>query len=138
MSYMSERHELKGGFGATSAGPSQPWKEYESPAPRASKWNPRTWSRRTILLALGAAVILLVVLIVAIYFGVHNSSSYPDYAPLAYTLQDTYAGQDFFDNFNYFTGYDPTFGFVRDWPPLNDTVSVDQFTDTCTGSLRPA
>lgn len=40
-------------------------------------------------------------------------NSYPDYSALNYTLQDTYSGTNFFDNFDYFTGYDPTSGFVH-------------------------
>lgn len=108
MSYADGRYAPVPG---SRSGPPPPYKEYAEPAPRGSKWNPRNWTRKTILIALGVAAIALVVLIVAIYFGVQNNS-YPDYTPLTYQLQDTYSGQDFFDNFDYFTGYDPTYGFV--------------------------
>lgn len=110
MSYPSERHGLVDGAG-TTFGPPPPYKAYNAPSPRGSKYNPKNWSRKTVLIALGVAIVALIVLIVAIYFGVHDKS-YPDYTPLAYHLQDTYSGQDFFQNFDYFTGYDPTYGFV--------------------------
>lgn len=32
---------------------------------------------------------------------------------ISYTLQDIYAGADFFSNFNFFTDVDPTHGFVK-------------------------
>lgn len=110
MSYPSERHGLVAGAQSTF-GPPPPYKEYETPSPRGSKWNPKTWSRKTILIALGVAAIALIVLIVALYFGLKDEA-YPNYTALSYTLQDTYSGSDFFDSFDYFTGYDPTYGFV--------------------------
>ena len=106
MAYPNERIGMMDDFHAPP-----PYKDYGSPAPRRSKFDPRGWTRKTILIALGVAIVALIVLIVAIYFGVQNNS-YPDYAPLTYTLQDTYSGPDFFDNFDYFTGWDPTQGFV--------------------------
>lgn len=118
MSYSDERYPLGGNTGSPF-GPPPAWKEYEQPSPRGSKWNPRNWSRKTILIALGVAAIVLVVLIVGIYFGVQNNS-YPDYTPLTYQLQDTYSGPDFFNNFDYFTGYDPTYGFVSDNAQASD------------------
>jgi len=38
---------------------------------------------------------------------------YPSYTKLTYSIQDTYSGTSFFDNFDYFTGYDPSSGFVH-------------------------
>lgn len=103
MSYNDERYGLVGGSGGHFGAPPPPYKEYDASASRTSRWNPKGWSRKTLLIALGVAIVVLIVLIVAIYFGVHNNA-YPDYAPLAYTLQDTYAGSNFFDGFDYFTG----------------------------------
>lgn len=40
--------------------------------------------------------------------GAATNTSYPDYSPLNYSLQDTYAGTTFFDNFDFFTNDDPT------------------------------
>ncbi|KAJ5885505.1 hypothetical protein N7495_010015 [Penicillium taxi] len=41
-----------------------------------------------------------------------KGNRYPDYTPLNYHLVDTYQGTSFFDRFNYFSGEDPTYGFV--------------------------
>lgn len=82
-------------------------------------------------MALGAGIVALIVLIVAIYFGVHDDS-YPDYSPLAYQLQDTYSGETFFDNFDYFTGYDPTYGFVHYVP--RETAMSPQYNLTYAGA----
>lgn len=127
MSYPSERHGLVGGAGNDFGAPPPPYKQYDAPSPRGSKWNPKSWSRKTVLIALGAAIVALIVLIVAIYFGVNNSS-YPDYTPLTYQLQDTYTGSSFFDNFDYFTGYDPTYGFVHYVP--QETAMSPQYNLT--------
>lgn len=42
----------------------------------------------------------------------NESSQYPDYKRLNYRLVDDYMGPEFFDQFDYFTGDDPTKGYV--------------------------
>ncbi|KAK5116488.1 hypothetical protein LTR62_008037 [Meristemomyces frigidus] len=81
-------------------------------SPLSSRWAPRNWNKKTWIGISIAAIILLVVIIVAAVVGSQNNA-YPNYTALQYTLTDTYAGTDFFDNFDYFTGYDPTHGFVH-------------------------
>ncbi|KAK8058678.1 hypothetical protein PG994_009126 [Apiospora phragmitis] len=62
-----------------------------------------------------SAIVLIVAIIVAVVAGVlvSKANRYPDYAKLNYSLQDTYSGETFFDQFDYFTGYDPAQGFVH-------------------------
>ncbi|WPH03485.1 glycoside hydrolase family 16 protein [Acrodontium crateriforme] len=79
-----------------------------------SKWNPKRWSRGVIIGAIIAAIVIIVAIIVGAVVGSRNSNSaYPDYTQLNYTLQDTYHGTTFFDNFDYFNTYDPSQGFVH-------------------------
>ncbi|KAF2680777.1 glycoside hydrolase family 16 protein [Lentithecium fluviatile CBS 122367] len=77
-----------------------------------SALNPRSWTRRTWLIA---GSVGLGVIIAAVAGGVlgARANAYPNYYKIDYTLQDTYAGDTFFDNFDYFTGYDPSHGFVH-------------------------
>lgn len=96
--------------------------------PAVSKWNPKTWTKKTKIIAgsvMGA--ILLIIIIVAAVEGAKNGS-YPDYSPLNYSLQDTYAGSGFFDDFDFFTGYDPTHGLVHYVPQA--TANSTQFNLT--------
>lgn len=74
--------------------------------------HPRSWSKRCWILV---AVVAIIVLIIAIVVPVEvtKANRYPDYSFLNYSLADTYAGEGFFDNFNYFYGYDPAQGFVQ-------------------------
>lgn len=96
--------------------------------PETSKWNPKTWSKKT-KIAVGSVMgaILLIVIIVAAVEGTKNGS-YPDYTPLNYHLEDTYAGPHFFDDFDFFTGYDPTHGLVHYVPQA--TANSTQFNLT--------
>lgn len=73
---------------------------------------PRTWSRRCWLLAAAVVVILLIIVIV-VPIEVVKANRYPNYYPLKYSLKDTYSGESFFDQFDYFYGYDPAQGFVQ-------------------------
>ncbi|EXJ82567.1 endo-1,3(4)-beta-glucanase [Capronia epimyces CBS 606.96] len=77
-----------------------------------SKRNPKTWSRKCwIILAITLIVIAIIVIVVAVV--VSRKNRYPDYSSLTYALVATYSGTGFFDNFDYFTGYDPAAGFVH-------------------------
>ncbi|PNY26458.1 Uncharacterized protein TCAP_03587 [Tolypocladium capitatum] len=75
-------------------------------------WNPRYWRKRVWA---GVGISIVVVVITAVAGGVTQSkkNAYPDYSVLSYNLSDTYGGESFFDQFNYFTGYDPAQGFVH-------------------------
>jgi hypothetical protein len=74
--------------------------------------NPKNWTRRCwLILAAVLIVVLILVIIIAVVFS--RANRYPNYSKLNYNLVDTYAGTSFFDNFNYFTGYDPAQGFVQ-------------------------
>ncbi|KAF5689390.1 endo-1,3(4)-beta-glucanase [Fusarium denticulatum] len=75
-------------------------------------WNPRYWRKR-IWVAIIIVIIVIVIIIVAVAVERARKNMYPDYTPLSYSLKDTYGGESFFDQFSYFTGYDPTEGFVH-------------------------
>jgi hypothetical protein len=100
----------------------------KSTEPRPSRWNPKTWSKKGWIIAgtVVGAVVLLAVIVGAVEGS--KATSYPDYSPLNYQLEDTYAGTDFFDNFDYFTGYDPAEGFVHYVPEA--TANSTQFNLT--------
>ena len=83
-----------------------------APSTASSRWNPKNWSRRTLIVAAVVVVVVIVAVIVGAVEGTKNAA-YPDYTKLTYSLQDTFAGENFFDNFNYFDGYDPSAGFVQ-------------------------
>ncbi|KAK5011729.1 glycoside hydrolase family 16 protein [Cryomyces antarcticus] len=77
-----------------------------------SRWDPRNWTRGIIVGVIVGAVVILVVIVVGAVLGT-RANEYPSYSKLTYSLQDTYSGTSFFDNFDYFTGYDPSSGFVH-------------------------
>jgi hypothetical protein len=79
-----------------------------------SKLNPLHWSRKwQIIGGVGAAVILVAVIVGAVEgTKSSDSSSYPDYTPLNYTISERMNGTTFFDHFDYFTGADPSSGSV--------------------------
>ncbi len=77
-----------------------------------SRRNPKNWSRKCwIILAVCVIIIVIIVIVVAVV--VTRENRYPDYSTLNYSLVDTFSGSSFFDNFDYFTGYDPAAGFVQ-------------------------
>ncbi|KAI9744184.1 MAG: hypothetical protein M1818_002336 [Claussenomyces sp. TS43310] len=74
-------------------------------------YNVASWSKKKIGLVAAAIVVILVIVIVVPIETTKNK--YPDYSALTYNLNSTFSGTSFFDNFDYFTGYDPTAGFVH-------------------------
>ena len=77
-----------------------------------SKRNPKNWSKRCwIILAVALVIIAIIIIVVAVV--VSRANRYPDYSKLNYSLVDTFSGTDFYDNFDFFTGYDPAQGFVQ-------------------------
>lgn len=74
-------------------------------------------------------VIIIIIIVVAAVVSSNKNNKYPDYTKLNYKIADTCAyihyegrelllicvddGESFFDNFDYFTGYDPASGLVH-------------------------
>ncbi|KZF20212.1 glycoside hydrolase family 16 protein [Xylona heveae TC161] len=77
-----------------------------------SKWHPRNWGRKTWIGVLAAVAVVIIVVVVGAVEGT-KANRYPAYKKLNYTLKDTYEGTSFFDDFDYFSGYDPAAGFVH-------------------------
>ncbi|KAJ6164006.1 hypothetical protein N7470_002678 [Penicillium chermesinum] len=96
-----------------------PSKSPEEERPKAAwydwrQWslrNPRSWSLRKQLVVASTVVVIIIVVVVGAYEGV-KANRYPDYRPLDYKLVDIYGGISFFDQFDYFSGEDPTNGHV--------------------------
>lgn len=85
------------------------WEPVEEP--QLSRWNPKTWSKWTIIAIVAAVIIIIAAIVIGAVEGT-KSNKYPDYSKLTYSLTDTYSGEDFFDNFDYYSGADPSDGFV--------------------------
>ncbi|KAI9852017.1 MAG: hypothetical protein M1838_002140 [Thelocarpon superellum] len=81
-------------------------------APVRTSRHPRNWSRRKWIIFLLITVLLIVGIIVGVVVGV-KMNKYPNYYKVNYGLVDSYSGPSFFNNFDYFTGADPTQGFVN-------------------------
>lgn len=77
-----------------------------------SNFNPKNWGMKTKIAAGVGIVVILVAIIVGAVVGT-RMNRYPAYSKLSYAIKDTYSGTDFFDKFDYFTGEDPTAGFVQ-------------------------
>ena len=76
------------------------------------RWKPNTWSRKCWIITAAIVVIVLIIVIV-VAVEVTKANRYPNYSALSYNLAETYSGESFFDNFDYFSGYDPASGFVQ-------------------------
>jgi len=83
-----------------------------TPRQHTPRWNPRYWSKRAWAIVTLLAVLVIVAVIVGAVEGT-KQDAYPTYTQLNYSLRDTFQGSNFFDNFDYFTGYDPAAGFVQ-------------------------
>lgn len=103
-------YQNKSSFALESHGSVEPRLEKST---GGSKWAPRNWTACTWISVGTAVAVIIVAIIVGAVLGSEASAAYPDYSALSYTLQDTYSGTHFFDNFDYFTGYDPSYGFVH-------------------------
>ncbi|TLD19739.1 hypothetical protein PspLS_09504 [Pyricularia sp. CBS 133598] len=75
----------------------------------------RSWRKRTWALIITAVLIVLIVVIVVpvVVTTEQHKNRYPDYFKINYTLTETYSGANFFDKFSYYSGDDPTHGFVK-------------------------
>lgn len=99
-------------------------------------WNPRYWGRK-IWIAVGVLVAIIIAAIIAVAVTKSKSGgSYPDYSNLTYNLVDTYAGETFFDEFDYFTGYDPTQGFVHYVPQAQAAQLNLTYASSSSATLR--
>jgi hypothetical protein len=91
-------------------------------------WNVAHWGKKAWLITVGALAVMLIIIIVAVV-ETKKANRYPDYSKLTYSLAENCryflmllieemltcadTGSTFFDNFDYFTGYDPSSGFVH-------------------------
>jgi hypothetical protein len=75
-------------------------------------WDMRLRSKKT-LVFVGVGLAVLIAAVVVIVVMVEKKDAYPNYSRLSYSLVDDFSGTSFFDNFDYFTGYDPSSGFVH-------------------------
>jgi hypothetical protein len=98
-------------------------------------WNPRYWQKRVWLILV--AIVVIVAIVVGAVVGVQaKKSRYPDYSELSYSLAETYGGENFFDKFDYFTGYDPTGGFVHYVPEAHAQQLNLTYASSDTAVLR--
>ena len=76
-------------------------------------YDPRGWSLRRKLIV--GAIIPAAVIIAVIVGAVEGTKrrEYPSYTPLNYKLTDSYTPANFLSRFNYYSGDDPTDGFVQ-------------------------
>lgn len=75
-------------------------------------YNIAAWSKKKIAIV-AAAIIAIIVVAVVVPVEEVKKNRYPDYSALDYSMVDNIYGTTFFDSFDYFTGYDPTSGFVH-------------------------
>lgn len=78
----------------------------------AAWYDPRGWSKRTILVVLGVVAAVIIAVVVGAVEGT-KKNRYPNYSKLNYRLVEDYSGPTFFDKFEYFSQEDPTHGFVQ-------------------------
>ncbi|KAG9227952.1 glycoside hydrolase family 16 protein [Amylocarpus encephaloides] len=76
-------------------------------------WHPKGWGKKILGGIAATIVILIVVIVVPVVVTRNKDNAYPNYSTLTYSLSESYSGTSFFDEFDYFTGYDPTAGFVH-------------------------
>ncbi|KAI5461431.1 concanavalin A-like lectin/glucanase domain-containing protein [Mariannaea sp. PMI_226] len=98
-------------------------------------WNVRYWRKRC-WFGIIITVIAVAAIIIGVIVSVNQKNRYPDYSALTYKLVDTYSGENFFDQFNYFTGYDPASGFVH-YVPQEQASSLNlTYASSNTAVLR--
>ncbi|KAJ8131649.1 hypothetical protein O1611_g1974 [Lasiodiplodia mahajangana] len=98
-------------------------------------WNPKYWSKKT-WAAVGVVVAAIIVIVIVVPVKVSEANRYPNYSKLDYSLVDEYSGTSFFDNFDYFTGYDPAQGFVHYVPQEQATQLNLTYASSSTAVLR--
>jgi hypothetical protein len=98
-------------FHLVNNGPPPSYKTDREDALAPHWWDMRHWSKKILVFAgVGLAVLIAAVVVIVV---VEKMNTYPNYSRLSYSLVDDFSGTSFFDNFDYFTGYDPSSGFVH-------------------------
>lgn len=96
----------------------------DDPDTLAPKWyNVKRWGTK-VWLAAAVIIGIIIVIIVVAAVEVEKKNKYPDYSALSYSLADQFSGTSFFDNFDYYTGYDPSSGFVH-YVPSDQATSLN-------------
>ncbi|KAI9709097.1 MAG: hypothetical protein M1820_003543 [Bogoriella megaspora] len=132
----SMRTQEKGYYASErSAPPPEPPPYHDAIGRRGSRWSPRNWARRTVILAVIGAIIVLIAIIVGAVEGV-RANRYPDYIRLNYRLEDTYSGTDFFSNFEYFNQTDPAGGFAIYIPEANAQYTNLTYASSSSATLK--
>lgn len=72
----------------------------------ASWWDFRHWRKR-VWAVIVAVIVVIIVVVVAVVVTEEKKNAYPNYSKLNYVLSETYSPSTFFDNFDYFVGWDP-------------------------------
>lgn len=113
-----------------------------------SKLNPLNWPRKwQIIGGVGAAIVVVAVVVGAVEgTKASESSSYPDYTPLTYTISERMNGSSFFDHFDYYSETDPANGLVTylsessaTWSNLtyaSDSSAILRVDSTSTGTTN--
>ncbi|KAL2062636.1 hypothetical protein VTL71DRAFT_5708 [Oculimacula yallundae] len=105
-------------------GGSQPW------------WDVKSWGKKAWGIFVGVVVVILII-IIAIVVVVSRNNRYPTYSTQSYKLAETFSGESFFSqNFDYFTGFDPTHGHVH-YVPAEQASSLNlTYTSPSSAILR--
>lgn len=110
-------------------GPPPAYKVSEDDDDREPRWfDVQYWSKTRISLSV-FGILIVIAIVVAVVVVEIRKNRYPDYSQLSYSKIDQcecalvvdiesqltclVSGTSFFDNFDYFSGYDPTSGFVH-------------------------
>lgn len=98
-------------------------------------WKPKYWRKRTWGIV-GALIVIIIVVVIVVAVLVSKANRYPNYTKLSYSLADEYSGDTFFDQFDYFTGYDPAEGFVHYVPKEQAETLNLTYASSSTAVLR--
>jgi len=97
--------------------------------------NPLNWKLWQKLLGAAIVVVIIIAIIVGAVLG-SRANAYPSYSKLNYSIADTFSGSNFYDNFDYFYGYDPTQGFVHYDNPTDSKARNTTFTTSTQAFLQ--
>ncbi|KAI1168961.1 concanavalin A-like lectin/glucanase domain-containing protein [Nemania serpens] len=97
-------------------------------------WKPQHWRVRTWVIA--GVVLVVIIIAIVVPVKVTEANRYPNYSTLDYSLIDEYSGSTFFDNFDYFEGYDPAQGFVHYVPKERATQLNLTYASESTAVLK--
>ncbi|XMA09820.1 hypothetical protein WAI453_002611 [Rhynchosporium graminicola] len=87
-------------------------------------WDLKSWGKKAWMILVGSVVVVLII-VIAVAVTVSRYNRYPNYSTQSYSLSETFAGESFFSqNFDYYTGYDPTNGHVH-YVPAEQASSLN-------------